>query len=114
MHTNYIQSAQKQMAYYKSLGDKAMLQIDDQQLFWQPSPESNNIAMIVQHLSGNMLSRWTDFLTTDGEKDYRNREAEFEPILKTRQGVLDAWEKGWSCFLNAVDQLNETNLETII
>jgi hypothetical protein len=59
MHTNYIQSAQKQMTYYKSLGDKAMLQIDDQQLFWQPSPESNNIAMIVQHLSGNMLSRWT-------------------------------------------------------
>jgi hypothetical protein len=70
--------------------------------------------MIVQHLSGNMLSRWTNFLTTDGEKENRNRDTEFEPILNARQDVLDVWEKGWSCFFNALDQLNESNLETII
>jgi hypothetical protein len=114
MHVNYIQSLQKQMAYYKSIGDKAMLQVSDKQLFWQPNPESNSIAMIVQHLSGNMLSRWTNFLTTDGEKENRNRDTEFEPILNARQDVLDVWEKGWSCFFNALDQLNESNLETII
>jgi hypothetical protein len=102
------------MAYYKSIGDKAMLQVSDKQLFWQPNPESNSIAMIVQHLSGNMLSRWTNFLTTDGEKENRNRDTEFEPILNARQDVLDVWEKGWSCFFNALDQLNESNLETII
>lgn len=114
MHNNYIQSLKKQFAYYKLIGDQTIMQLNDKQLFERPNAESNSLAMIVQHMSGNMLSRWTDFLTTDGEKAFRNREAEFEPILTTRQGVLDLWEKGWTCLFEALNQLNENNLETII
>ena len=78
MQNSFLQSAIKQFEYYKSLGEKTFNQIDEQKLFWQYNNESNSIAIIVTHLYGNMLSRWTDFLTTDGEKDWRNRDAEFE------------------------------------
>ena len=69
MKTNYLESARKQFEYYKMLGDKTFAQLSDEQLFWQFNEESNSIAMIVKHLWGNMLSRWTDFLTSDGEKE---------------------------------------------
>jgi hypothetical protein len=110
----FITTAIKQLEYYKSLADKTFQQLTDEQLFWQYNAESLSIAMIVQHLSGNMLSRWTDFLTTDGEKDWRNREAEFEAHLTSRTAVLIAWEKGWQCLFDAINPLTETELLQII
>ena len=78
MTNNFLDSAKKQFEYYKMLGEKTFSQLSDEQLFTQLNEESNSVATIVKHLWGNMLSRWTDFLTTDGEKEWRQRDAEFE------------------------------------
>ncbi len=94
----------------KSLGDKAMAQLDDSGLFWSPEPESNSIAVIVKHVSGNMVSRWTDFLTSDGEKPNRNRDGEFADDLADRVQVLEAWEKGWNALLGALTALTPDDL----
>jgi len=110
MTEDYLESAKKQFAYYKMLGDQTFEQLNDAQLFWQANTESNSIAMIVKHLYGNMLSRWTDFLTTDGEKEWRNRDAEFENDLKDKADLIDRWNKGWECLLNAIDSLNPDDL----
>ena len=72
-----------------------MAQITEEKLFFQPNEDSNSIAIIVQHLAGNMLSRWTDFLTSDGEKEWRNRDAEFETVIKTKEELISFWNKGW-------------------
>jgi hypothetical protein len=101
----------KQFEYYKMLGEKTFLQLTDEKLFWQYNDQSNSIAMIVNHLSGNMLSRWTDFLTTDGEKSWRNRDREFESYLTTRTEVLQTWDAGWNCLFEALDALTEEDLE---
>jgi len=96
---------------YKSLADKAMAQVtDDQLLHWSPNQEVNSIAVIVQHMSGNMISRWTDFLTTDGEKDWRDRDAEFVEHLATRDEILAAWERGWEVLFTALEQLTAEDL----
>jgi len=84
------------------------------QLSRQYNPESNSIAITVNHIVGNMLSRWTDFLTTDGEKDFRNRDKEFEDVIKTRQELLDKWETGWACLFEALASVNEDNFETTV
>jgi hypothetical protein len=110
----YLKSAKKQFEYYKGLGEKAIAQLNDADLFWQASNECNSIATIVQHIHGNMLSRWTDFLTTDGEKEWRNRDAEFETVLTTREQLLEKWNEGWMCLLSAIDSINEHNWNTII
>jgi hypothetical protein len=107
----FIQSAAKQLAYYKSVGEKTFAQVKEDELFWCYNEDSNSIAMIVQHIAGNMLSRWTDFLTSDGEKEWRNRDAEFEVVIKTRQELLDKWEEGWSCLFNALDSITENDRE---
>jgi hypothetical protein len=91
-----------------------MAQLTDADLFWQANEECNSIATIVQHLQGNMLSRWTDFLTTDGEKEWRNRDAEFEPGIDTREALMDIWNEGWACLFNALDTINESNWNTTI
>lgn len=114
MKTDFIAIALQQFKTYKSLGEKAIAQTQDANLFVQAHPDSNSIAIVVQHLWGNMLSRWTDFLTTDGEKEWRKREEEFEPILQTRAAVLAQWEDGWQCLFNALEGLNETDLSRII
>ena len=114
MDINYLDSVKKQFAYYKMLGDKTFEQLDDDQLFWQYNEDSNSIATIVKHLWGNMLSRWTDFLTTDGEKTWRDRDAEFENDLNSRVDVLAKWEEGWNCFFQALDGLKPSDLDTII
>jgi hypothetical protein len=111
---DYLESVRKQFAYYKMLGEKTMLQLSETQLFWQPDAQSNSIAMIVQHLSGNMLSRWTDFLTSDGEKDWRDRDAEFEPHLRDSQSVWSAWSGGWACFESALHSLHDADLERVV
>ncbi|MFK5982875.1 MAG: DUF1572 family protein [Flavobacteriaceae bacterium] len=87
----YLENIIKQFDYYKSLGDKTFDQISDEKLFWSYSNESNSIAVIVNHLSGNMLSHWTDFLTTDGEKTWRNRDTEFDSNIKNRLELLEKW-----------------------
>ncbi|EJF53986.1 Protein of unknown function (DUF1572) [Saprospira grandis DSM 2844] len=94
-----------QFRQYKALGERAMQQLPEAELFRQFSADQNSIAIIVQHLWGNMRSRWTDFLNTDGEKDWRNRDNEFELYLKDRKGVMDYWEEGWLFLFNALDQL---------
>lgn len=104
----------KRFEYYKSLGDKSFEQLSDEQIFWQYNEESNSIAVIVKHIAGNMLSRWTNFLTEDGEKFWRNRDEEFVNTFKNKQEVLEYWEQGWKCFFNALDQINDENLSSTI
>jgi len=112
--TSYLKSVKKQFLYYKMLGEKAMEQLEPEQLFVSVNEDTNSIAVIVKHLTGNMLSRWTDFLTTDGEKEWRNRDAEFENDLQTKEAVLEIWNKGWDCFLAALDSLKPEQLSEII
>lgn len=112
--TDYLSSVLKQFEYYKLLGEKTFAQLTDEQLFKQITPESNSIATIVKHLWGNMLSRWTDFLTTDGEKEWRNREAEFDNDIKSREELLAKWHEGWECLFNALNTLTEKDLDRII
>lgn len=114
MNTTYLESIRKQFEYYKMLGDKTIDQLPDDKLFWQYNDESNSIAIIVKHLYGNMLSRWTDFLTTDGEKEWRNRDAEFENNINSKEILIEMWEEGWKCFFNALNLLNAEDLNRII
>ncbi len=103
----------KRFEYYKSLGDKTFDQLTDDQMFWQYNEESNSIAIIVKHIAGNMLSRWTNFLTEDGEKSWRNRDGEFVNTFTTKEQVLDFWEQGWKCFFEALEKINDDNLYSI-
>ncbi|MFV5685300.1 DUF1572 family protein [Flavobacterium sp. GB2R13] len=110
----YLESAKKQFLYYKTLGEKAMEQLEPEQLFVAVNEDTNSIATIVKHLSGNMLSRWTNFLTSDGEKEWRNRDEEFENDLESKEAVLNAWNKGWDCLFNALNGLQPEQLSQII
>ena len=114
--TDYLQSVVKQFRYYKELGDKTIEQVSEEDLFWKPNKESNNIAIIIKHLSGNMLSRWTDFLTTDGEKEWRNRDFEFSNDINNKNDLLQEWEKGWNCLFDSLRKLtiNDLNKEIYI
>lgn len=116
METNsiYLESVKKLFLYYKTLGEKSMAQVEPNQLFVQTNEDTNSLATIVKHLSGNMLSRWTDFLTTDGEKEWRHRDAEFDNDLKTKEAVLESWNKGWDCLISALDALKPEQLLDII
>ena len=114
MESNYLDSVKKQFEYYKSLGDKTFEQLPDDALFWKYNEESNSIAIIVKHLWGNMLSRWTDFLTTDGEKDNRNRDSEFENDIKSRAELLQKWNAGWTCLFSTLNDLTEDDLDKTI
>ena len=106
----YLSSAQWIFHYYKDLCDKTLAQINEQQLHWQYNTTTNNIAIIIQHLSGNMLSRWTDFLTTDGEKPWRDRDGEFEILNVDKASLLSKWERGWDCLFGTFDSLTENDL----
>lgn len=111
---SYLESVKKQFLYYKTLGEKAMAQLEAEQLFTALNEDTNSIATIVKHVSGNMLSRWTDFLTTDGEKEWRNRDAEFENDLQSKEEVFAFWNRGWDCFLNTLNSLKTEQLSEII
>ena len=100
--------------YYKSLGEKAMAQVSDEALFHMPDEKSNSISVIVKHLHGNMLSRWTDFLTTDGEKEWRKRDEEFEEKASTREEVMHQWEEGWTCLFAALGGLTPADLSKTV
>lgn len=106
----YLQTVIRRVKYYKDLAEKAFEQLEEKDFHFQPSSESNSIAVIIQHLAGNMLSRFTNFLTEDGEKEWRQRDDEFEVHSYSRQQIIDLWNKGWKCFLNALESLNEDAL----
>jgi Protein of unknown function (DUF1572) len=109
--STYLTSANAQFLYYKQLAEKTINQLPSDKLFWQYNEESNSIATIIKHLAGNMLSRWTDFLNSDGEKPWRNRESEFENDIKTKAQLMELWEKGWACMLDAINPLTDADLE---
>jgi hypothetical protein len=108
--TSYLQDSIGLFHYYKKLGERAMAQCPDEALFIALDPESNSIAIIVKHLSGNMRSRWLDFLTTDGEKPDRNRDTEFETPPTTRAELIEQWERGWKYVFDALEPLTEADL----
>lgn len=114
INNHYLESIKKQFLYYKTLGEKAIEQLEPEQLFVVLNDDTNSIAVIVNHISGNMLSRWTDFLTSDGEKEWRNRDSEFEENITTKEELLNTWNKGWDCFFNAINSLTPDQLEAII
>ncbi|TQR37203.1 DUF1572 domain-containing protein [Lysinibacillus sphaericus] len=114
MGQTYLNVVQKRFKSVKEQGDKTLLQLDNEQLHWAFNKESNSIAVIVKHVSGNMISRWTDFLTTDGEKETRNRDDEFNDSLQTKEEIMMVWEKGWQVFLDALLGLKETDLQRFV
>jgi predicted secreted protein len=114
MDNSYLSSVIKQFEYNKSLGDKTFSQLTQEQLFWQYNKESNSIATIVKHISGNMLSRWMNFLTEDGEKSWRNRDDEFVNTYNSKEEMITDWEKGWQCLFDNLSQITPENSNTIV
>lgn len=111
---SYLNSVVKQFKYYKMLGEKAIEQLQEEQLFRQYNEESNSIAILVNHITGNILSRFTDFLTTDGEKPWRNRDAEFTNPFNSKEELMNRWNEGWECLLKTLEQLSDADLERIV
>ena len=109
MKGNYIDSALKQFEYYKILGAHTISQLSETELHWHYNTESNSVVVIINHLSGNMKSRWTDFLTTDGEKKWRNRDVEFEPVSSSKAALLHKWKDGWTCLFKALKSIDKDN-----
>jgi uncharacterized protein DUF1572 len=106
----FLQSAIKKLKAQKTLGEKTFAQLSDKDFVFKPSKESNSIALIVQHMHGNMLSRWTNFLTEDGEKSWRERDKEFDDILSLKEDIMNAWSTGWACVLDTLKSLNAGDL----
>ena len=111
---NFLENSRKIFHQYKKLGEGAVAQLSDADVLARPNSESNSIALIVHHLSGNMLSRWTDFLTSDGEKSWRRRDAEFEEGYPDKKTMMAAWEEGWACLFAALDSLTARDLSKTI
>ncbi len=113
--TSYLKDSLSLFRKYKQLAEDAMAQVPDAQLFAVPGgaadTESNSIAVIVRHINGNLRSRWTDFLTTDGEKPWRDRDAEFASVEQTRGGLMQAWEEAWGCLFSALEPLTDADLD---
>lgn len=112
--STFLDSAVKRLTYYKELGDKTFSVLEKKDFHVAPNEASNSIAIIIQHMSGNMLSRWTNFLTSDGEKEWRNRDTEFEIKDLSREQLIELWEKGWQCCLSAIKSLTPDDLLTTI
>jgi hypothetical protein len=108
--TSYLKDSLSLFRKYKKLAEDAMVQVADEQLFAVSDSESNSIAVIVRHVAGNLCSRWTDFLTTDGEKPWRNRDTEFSNEVGSREVLMETWEAGWTCLFAAIEPLTETDL----
>ena len=107
----FLESSLHLFTYYKNLGERALEQIPDDKLFWQFNEDSNSAATIVKHLSGNMLSRWSDFMNLDGEKPWRNRDAEFENDLHSREELMEAWNLGWDSLFQALEKCGVDDFE---
>ncbi len=111
---SYLEGTIKQFKYYELLGTQTLERIDEKDLLHIFGKENNNLAMIVKHIAGNMISRFTDFLTSDGEKDWRNRDAEFANDLQSKKEVIELWQKGWTTFYQAVTPLSENDIHQIV
>lgn len=111
---NYIRSALFEFNRYKELGHKTFEQLSEKDFYWTYSESDNSIAIIVKHMVGNMRSRWTNFLTEDGEKPWRDRETEFIGPYTTKTEILQAWETGWQCVFDALSGINEVNFDSIV
>ena len=112
--TSYLEDSIELFRYYKKLAERAMGQVTDEQLFAALDEEANSIAVVVKHMAGNMRSRWTDFLTTDGEKPDRNRDSEFVDPPATRQALLQLWEDGWARVFQALEPLSDADLSRTV
>ena len=113
----YLNSIRKQFRTYKELGDKTLQRLNDEKLNCKPASGSNSIAIIIRHMHGNMLSRFTNFLSEDGEKSWRNRDQEFDPPVgwhPTGEEIKTLWEEGWNCLLNTLDSLEASDLEKTV
>lgn len=110
----FLESSKKQFLYYKTLGEKAIEQLEPEQLFIALNEDTNSIGTIVKHLAGNMVSRWTDFLTTDGEKEWRKRDEEFDNDIRNKTELFAVWNKGWDCLFDALKGLKPEQLSEII
>ena len=110
----YLESVRKQFLYYKTLAEKAIDQLEDDQLFISLNDDTNSIAVIVKHMAGNMISRWTDFLATDGEKQWRNRDSEFVDTFSNKQQMLTTWNNAWDVFFTTLNDLTPEQLSDII
>ena len=112
--TSYLEDSITLFRYYKKLAERAMDQVTDEQLFLELDREANSIAVIVKHMAGNMRSRWTDFLTSDGEKPDRDRDSEFVAPPSTRKALLEVWEDGWARAFAALEPLSDADLERTV
>jgi uncharacterized damage-inducible protein DinB len=112
--TSYLRDSLSLFHYYKKLTERAIEQVSDEQLFAVLDGEMNSIAIIVKHLAGNMRSRWTDFLTSDGEKKDRNRDAEFENQPLTRAALMKLWDEGWNCIFAALQPLSDSDIDRTV
>ena len=114
MESSFLLSSIKHFKYYKSLGEKAFEQLNFEELQKEFAQDSNSITIIVKHLVGNMLSRWTNFLTKDGEKTWRNRDQEFIDTYTSKEDMIASWENGWNCLFKALKDLKNEDLEQIV
>jgi hypothetical protein len=114
LETEYLKSVKNQFTQYKKLGEKALSQVPDDKLNWQYNEETNSLIIIVKHLTGNMLSRFTDFLDSDGEKKWRDRDGEFEKEILTREMVDTRWREGWDCLFRALEALTADDLQRTV
>lgn len=106
----YLKVVQERFKSVKDLGDKTISQLSNDEIHWNFNDASNSVAVIVKHLSGNMVSRWSDFLTSDGEKSYRNRDQEFEDDISSKQELIAVWEKGWNTLFDTLNGLEDQDL----
>ena len=111
---NFLEISRKMFLYYKSLADKSIAVLNEDEIHLMPNEESNSVAIIVKHISGNMLSRFTDFLTSDGEKEWRKRDDEFVDTNGSKQEILDVWEQGWACLFKALDTVSADTMMDIV
>ena len=114
LSSHYLEEIRRQLHGYKRLADGALTQISEEEFFRELDPEANSIAIVVKHMAGNMRSRFTDFLTTDGEKPDRNRDQEFEVGMADRAAFLKAWEQGWKAVSDTVDALKPEDVERMV
>ena len=114
MNKEYLQSVTKIFLQYKTIAERSIEQIEASYLFVQPNENSNSIAVVVKHVAGNMISRWTDFFTTDGEKPNRNRNGEFENDITDKKILMQRWEEGWKVFLDTLASIKPEDLNRII
>ena len=110
LSNEYLKIVQERFESVKNLGDKTISQLSEEDIHWKLNQASNSIAIITKHLSGNMLSRWSDFLTSDGEKSSRNRDHEFEDDISSKQEMITSWEEGWSSLLTTLNGLENQDL----